>query len=291
MKKLLPTIFILILAGVVGYLAGSAAAPKGLSAAQEESVYDRVMDSGTIRCGYVNRHPVMLKNPKTGKFEGIFYEYIQALGDSLNLKIEMFEEVGWGDMIQALKNDRIDAFCAGLWPVMNRAPHIDFVSPVLYEKVVAVVRADDTRFDYNSEAINDPNITITSAEGSAPLSYSRQRFPKVDYLLIPQLTPLSDIYENVRYKKADLAVAGSIDSAVYIENNPGILRFAKSKQGGLRGFALSLGIKADEYRYKRMLDLATQELQQNGTLDRILDKYEEKYPDAFYRVAPPYRAQ
>jgi hypothetical protein len=75
----------------------------------QDTVYDRVMKSQTIRCGYGLWSVYLHKDPNTGKMGGIYYDYMEALGKNLGLKIEWTEEVGWGDYIAGLKGDRFDA--------------------------------------------------------------------------------------------------------------------------------------------------------------------------------------
>src|ERR1700722_20209029 len=60
----------------------------------KESAYDRVMRTQTIRCGYVLRTPLLVKDPNTAQLSGLFYEYVENLGKALHLKIEWSEEMG-----------------------------------------------------------------------------------------------------------------------------------------------------------------------------------------------------
>ena len=96
----------------------------------KESVYERVIKSGKIKCAYYIAPPYFNKDPVTGKFSGIFYEYVESLGKKLNLKIDWNLEVGLGDLVEAIRLDRVDAYCAGLWNNPARAKNVDFNTPV-----------------------------------------------------------------------------------------------------------------------------------------------------------------
>src|SRR5688572_21529801 len=58
------------------------------TASAAASVYDRVMQSGTMRCGYVIDPPGCRMDPNTKKLSGIGIETIELLGKNLNLKVE-----------------------------------------------------------------------------------------------------------------------------------------------------------------------------------------------------------
>src|SRR5438874_1363658 len=78
-------------------------------------VYDRVMSSGVIHCGYVVYPPGLLKDPNTGKLSGVFYDIMESAAKSLQLRLEWTEEVGWGSMIEGLQANRYDMICSPVW--------------------------------------------------------------------------------------------------------------------------------------------------------------------------------
>ncbi len=78
--------------------------------ADESSVYDRVMKSGKIICGYGIYDPSLIKNPNTGEFSGIFYEVTNELGRRLGLEIEWAEETGYGVIAEGFRTNRFDVF-------------------------------------------------------------------------------------------------------------------------------------------------------------------------------------
>src|SRR5438309_6353296 len=65
-----------------------------------QNAYDRVVQSGTLRLGYVPYPPGLIKDPNTKKLTGVFAEVIEEAAKNLGLKVEWAEEVGWGTMIE-----------------------------------------------------------------------------------------------------------------------------------------------------------------------------------------------
>ncbi|MDB5477939.1 MAG: amino acid transporter substrate-binding protein family, partial [Alphaproteobacteria bacterium] len=110
--------------------------------AKKESVYDRVMRTGTLRCGYALSQPQMMKDPNTGKLSGVDYDVWEAIGKQLNVKIEWTEEVGWGNFIEGLRTSHYDAFCSNIWADYARTKLLTLTIPTIYSFVQTYVRAD-----------------------------------------------------------------------------------------------------------------------------------------------------
>ncbi len=293
-KYLMLSVILGVLSGMVGawvlsLASGSHPAAVGEVKGAKESVYDRVMSTQTIRCGYVVWVPFLVKDPNSGRLSGLFYDYTEALGQALHLKIEWTEEEGWGDYPAALDAGRVDAMCGGSWPNAGRARQIDFIQPILYQPTYAWVRADDTRFDNNLDAINNPAVTIVVIEGSTQPRLAVQYFPKAKLMQLPEMTSLSETFVNLVGGKADVALTTTEAAHQYDVNNPGkIRRIVAAKPLGL--FGNGLAIAGGQDRFRRMLDVATQEMLFSGKLDTIIDSY-DKIPDAWLRVAPPYQTR
>lgn len=253
----------------------------------KESTYDRVMRTQTIRCGYILWNPSLIKDPNTGHLSGIFYDYVEALGKALHLKIEWAEEMGWGDFPAALDNGRIDVMCGGSYANSARARVIDFVRPILYQPMYAYVRADDKRFDNNLDAINDPAVTIITVEGATPSVVAAQDFPKAKNIQLPEMTSLSENFVNLAAGKGDVVILYSGAFSSYDSHNPGKIRRVSAKIP-LRVFGDSLAVAGGQDQFRRMLDIATDEMILSGQIDKIIAKYDQN-PDALLRVAPPYQ--
>ena len=255
--------------------------------AAQESVYDRVMRTGTLRCGYAVWQPLFIKDPNSGQFSGIFYEYVEALGKSLGLKIVWDSEIGWADIPEALRSHKVDAMCNGIWASFARARVIDFTTPLYFNQLFAYARADDTRFDNNLKAANDPGVTISVMDGDAGSQVSAVNFPNAKNDQLTQLSDQSLLLLEVANGKADLTVTDSVTGAEYMAKNPGKIKQVISPQP-LELFPNVIGIPAGEDKLRRMLDEATNELLYSGRIEGFIQKY-EKYPGTLARVAKPYQ--
>lgn len=252
-----------------------------------ETTYDRVMRTKTIRCGYAVFAPYLIKDANTGEFSGIYYDYMSALAKSLDLKIEWAEEIGYGDMLAALEANRFDAFCNFTWPTATRARVIDFSQPIFYDYLIVLARADDMRFDDQLSALNDANITISVWEGATPEKAARADFPLAKILATPQVADTAQQLVNVVEKKADVVIVPAVAAYDFMRHNPGRLRVVKTdKPYRMYGNAFAFARGQDEFR--RMIDIATSDLMNNGVIEEIIRKYEPA-PGAFLRINSGYK--
>ncbi|MBL3676825.1 MAG: transporter substrate-binding domain-containing protein [Alphaproteobacteria bacterium] len=251
-----------------------------------ESAYDRVMRTGEIRCGYALQEPLLMKDPNTGALSGVFYDYLEALGKALSLKVVWAEEVGWGDFPAALNSGRIDAMCSGIWPTAGRARVVDFTAPVYFNAINAYTGAGTTRFDGNLSAINDPGVTIATMDGEMSSIIAAADFPRARTLAVPQVASLPQILVNVARGKADVTFTDTATAAGFMAHNPGALRMVEGG-AGVRVFGNTIAIARGAHDLKAMLDTASGELHQSGVIERILQKH-ETYPGSLLRVAKPY---
>lgn len=254
---------------------------------QKETTYDRVIRTGTIRCGYAIWEPILMKDPNTGDMSGIFYDYMNALGESLNLNVEWTEEIGWGDFPQALNTGRIDAFCVGPWPTAARARVVDFVTPIYFNTVNAYTKIDTTKFDNNINSINNEKIIISVIDGEMSSALAKNDFPKAKTLALPQLSNASQMVLNVVSGKADVFFTDTDTAMEFSNHNP-----EKIKQidgiDPLRISDVGIAIARDQYPFKAMLETMTRILLQNGKIEKIIEKH-EKYPNSLHRVSKPYK--
>lgn len=254
-------------------------------AKDNDSVYDRVIGNGKIRCGYFSWYPAVIKDSETGQFKGIVYDYMNKIGEALHLEIEWTEEIGLGDYPAALESGRIDAMCSGIWVTAERGRVTDFVDPIYYLPLYAYARTGDTRFDKDIFRLNDPQYKLVILEGGATASIQRQMFPKNKPLELPQLTSPAELFVNLQMKKADAAIYDPFTYQDFNKYNPGKVR--QIGDAPLKVFPNVIAVKRGEMEFLHMLNNATTELLLSGEIDRIIDRH-ETYKGAILRVARPY---
>jgi len=261
--------------------------PLTVLAHEKNSVYERILQSKTIRCGYALWPTALQKDPNTGEFSGILYDYMTALGKALNVKVEWTQETSYADYATALDTEKFDIFCASLWADGTRQHLIDYTRPYAYQAVWAWVRTEDKRFDGNIKNINDPNVKISTIDGEISEDIRKVDFPKASFVSLPQISDSAQLLLNVVNKKADVAFKSEDTVKDFLKTNPNTLRKIETDRP-LRVFAEVLGIKKGEHDLRQAVNNATQALLNNGKIEKIIQNH-ERYPGSYLRVARPYQ--
>ncbi len=258
-------------------------------AAEKESAFDRVMRTGTIRCGYYVFPPMVMRDVGSGKPSGFAVDFMDEIGQRSGLKIEWAEEVTFGNWIPALQSHRFDVVCAPMWPEIPMARAAAFSVPLMYAGLSPLVRADDARFSGNDlAAFNDPGVTFLTQDGNALDSLTRAAFPKAKIRAMPAGMDGPSILQEIVTKKADAILLDRNAEIEYNKNNPVRLRLvASDKPIKVQSFSLVVG--RDEMVLKDFLDNAILDLRNDGSIDRMLAKWEQE-PGVYLRAAKPYEA-
>lgn len=270
MKNTIISILISIIAAYV--TVHTVSHPQETKTITKEAAYERVMQSKTLRCGYGIWSPGLVKDAKTGKLSGIFYDYLEAIGQHTGIKIEWTEEVGWGDFPAALSSGRIDAMCFGAWPKATTAKEVLFTEPTYFLPINAYVRAGDTRFDGALDKANASDIKISTMDSELSSQLASSRFPKAQTISVPQLSDASTLLLNVVTGKADITFTDSWTAAAFMAQNPGKLQAVKL-QTPLRLFGHTIPIAKGEYSLLHLLNTATEEIITSGEFDQIVKRY------------------
>ncbi|HOO51872.1 MAG TPA: transporter substrate-binding domain-containing protein [Alphaproteobacteria bacterium] len=191
-----------------------------------ETTYEKVMRTNTIRCGYLLWPPFFDQDIKTGKFSGMNYDYTEAIGEILNLKIEWTLEVIPGNQIEALRSGKIDAMCAGDGPIIpSTLKYMTYSTPLAYFPFFLYSRKDDTRFNQNwKSSINNPNIKIAVIDGDVSGQTARSLFPKATQIAIPQISGPTQMMSDVVTKKSDIVINDPLSMSYYLKHNPDTLK-------------------------------------------------------------------
>lgn len=246
---------------------------------KEESVYDRVMKSGTIKCGYFVAPPHTIKDAKTGEISGITYDIMEGIGKKTNLKVEWVEETSLAYMLEGLNADRYDMMCGAQVNTPQRAAKAEFLNPLYYLPFFPIVKKGDTRFLKDINIANDPKYKIAYVDGSIPNKIKNTLFPKASSFSMQEVqSSLAELLEIVNTNKADLTFFWPSEYNIYNKNNPDRLDII-TKFGPVRLDEIAFIIKYNEDNFKGMINSAINTMILDGSLSKILKKYQTKDGD------------
>lgn len=262
-------------------------AKSAVTSVQSASVYDRVIASGKIRCGYGIYQPGCMKDPNTGKMYGIGVEALEIIAKKLGLEIEWVEEVGWGTMMEGLRTDRYDIIATPVWTQANRAKVASFSRPLYYSPVLAYVKYGDKRFaDGDLSRLNAPQFQIESIDGATAEQIAREDFPKARLMSLPQTTDFGQLLLNISTGKADVTFTEPLDAIGFMKQNPHSIELVPTP-APVRVFPNCWMFKRDQTAFKEMIDTVLEQVINSGAMDRLIAKYEPA-PHTVYPVSPQY---
>lgn len=253
------------------------------------TVYRKVLDQKTIRCGYVIAAPSCYVDPESNKLTGYSVDIIDEAGKRLGLKVEWAEEASWATMIEGLRSGRYEIIGSTSWQNSTRGREALFSETVCFSGVGIYVRSDDERFNNALHAIDDPAIRIAIADGELSEEIAKIRFPKAATVSLPQLVDYSQLLLDVVERKADVAFMENNSASMFLEKNPGSLKNlvpARPVRIYAEGFMMPMG----EFELKSMIDITLKELHNEGFVDDVVKRY-EKAPYGKLRVRRPYELQ
>ncbi|MDD5585910.1 MAG: transporter substrate-binding domain-containing protein [Alphaproteobacteria bacterium] len=240
--------------------------------AETDAIYGKVMKTQTINCGYAEWPPFLTVDPNTKQVSGIMRDIWDLVGKRLDLKIEWKTLMGWGDIIEAVRANKVDVFCVGIWPDTGRTKNLLLSRPVFYNALYLYSRAGDMRFDNNYEKLNDPAYTVVGQEGDFTATIFNVKFPRARTARVTPMAQQGEMPLNVISKKGDVTLMDVPFANEYSKANPGKIR--KVKGAPLTLIPVVLPLAVGEYHFKSMIDTALNDLINDGTIAALIRKYQ-----------------
>lgn len=266
-KGLLLTLLVGLLGGLLSQYIFTA------KTSHPETALERVTRTGIIRCGYNDWAPFFTQNLQTGKPEGFMVDLMDEIARHANLQVEWTALVDWSNIPAALQGRKVDVFCGASYASTVRARGMLFSDEVGYQYAEPFVRANDPRFTGTPEqAFNRPEIRIVGWEGTSTLDQARLRYPQASLVAVPLNVPTSSGYLYVADGKADVFFSSMADATGYLHNNPGKLKRLSPKYY-LGRQAIALNAAPGEHDFLGLLNTALREMHNDGTFNRLYQKY------------------
>ncbi len=250
--------------------------------AEDHSAFDRIIKTGTLRCGYAVWYPNMIVDPNTKQLSGVSHDLMEEIGRRTGIKIEWAQEAGFGSAEQDLRAGKYDMLCADVCFEVRRTKNAWFSRPFYSNPNYLAVRVDDTRFDKDLSLANKPEIKIATYANTIFDSYKNDSFPNAQGVDVSELGADVDTMMALVTKKVDATFNNKISIDRYNEFNGGKIKSTGEPVGYCNG---SFMMGQDEAKLKYLIDSAIEEITANGTMAEIMTKYLPEKPD--YWTLPP----
>jgi len=252
----------------------------------KESVFDRILRSGKIECGYYVFPPVTNLNAE-GELEGLSVDMMNEIASRAGLEVEWKEEISFGNWAPALQSDRFDLVCTPMWPEIPMTRTVYFSEPMFFAGLSPMVRVNDKRFhDENFDRLNKGDVKFVTLEGNAIDTLTRATFPNAKIYSMPSTTDGPTMLQEIVTKKADATLLDRNGEIYYNKNNPVKLKLVQ-KENPVKVQPFTLVIRRGEHDLLHFVDNAIRELRNDKTIDRLLEKWEPE-PFTYLRASIPY---
>lgn len=248
-------------------------------------VYNRIIKSNTIRCGYYVYPPFISKDPNTLQLSGFSYDMMEHIGKSMSLKIEWVAEVNFDAVFEGYTSGKYDMVCGPITANPARARASDFTIPFMYVAYYLYAREGDKRFDNQYAKANLKDVTYASLDGEMNEIIGKEDFPLAHKFSIGQNSAGSDLLMAIKAKKADVAALEPVVPMNFMKANPKSIRQVKGDP--VRIMPLTYSIPQGEERLKSFLNITIQTLIDTG----VFEKTVRNYPDldaTLLRTTKPY---
>lgn len=212
---------------------------------------------------------------------------MNAVGRNLGYKIDWVMEVGVGEVVTALETNKFDVMCATLWPSPSRIKSLTMTKPVFYNAAYAYVRADDKRFDGDLNKANKQDVVLAGIDGDYTQDLNKEKLPLATENRLPQTASGSEMLLQVVSKKADIVFTPADTVFEFSKTNPNLLRRIEGI-GPVRVYGEMMTMKNGETELKNQLDIAIEQLVNDGVIKQLTDKYRKEYNSTFYPPSPSF---
>jgi ABC-type amino acid transport substrate-binding protein len=257
----------------VSYFGAAWRAKHQSHASDTQKVFDRVVASNVIRCGYATWPPAMIKDAETGELSGINYDVMEAVGRELNLRIEWVKEVSFGNYLDGLNNGDYDVFCSTTWPDPAQIRLQSYARPYFFSPTFAYVRQDDDRFDHDLDSINSPEVVIAVLDGDSSSTSARIDYPMAKAYTLPTIAEADELFKAVANKKADVLFTDEGNFHSFDKDNLGVLRPVAGVPTA-RVYGEFMAVKYGENELRDMINVALTGLINSGKITDIMQRYE-----------------
>ncbi len=238
----------------------SAAAPK------------RIQNKGVlVYCTDISFPPLEFYDPKTNQPAGIDVDLGTALAADLGVKAE-FKNISFDGLIPAVQAGQCDAIISGLFDKPARREVLDFVD---YAHVGnSLIVRSDSKENFNSLADLSGKTVVTETGSTLEEDLTKTNDglkqagkPLIKIVALPKM---SDAYQQLTTKMADILYSSTVQEAYFNTQTPGQVKLASPQTGALdTGVAT---VKADKELHEA-LAASLKKLQANGEYDKILKKW------------------
>ena len=207
---------------------------------------------------------------ENGRIVGIDIDILNEISKKTGIEFDI-NEMAFSSIIAGLSSKKIDLAIAGMSVTEKRREQVDFTS-TYFKEAFALISRKEFSF-YSLDQLVDKVVVVQTGttEHDCLLDYNKNH-PFDKQIKIHSLDDNATAIEMVVRGKADALLAAEMPGEVYTKMYDNVVyRLIESNSTGC---AIALQKNS---QYTVAIDDALQKLKQNGTVDKIIKEWKEKY--------------
>jgi polar amino acid transport system substrate-binding protein len=177
------------------------------------------------------------------------------------------KSTAWDGIFPALQKGDYDAVISGVTITAERDKTMDFTDPYIEVGQVVLVRADEERI----KGLDDLTETTVSVQKGTTNDEAGTSFMKEGKIKEVKRFPTFDLaVQSLLNKDVDAVLIDSTSASGYMGTNPGKLKVAGEK---FTSESLGIVVRDGEKELQDAFNAALKVLKENGTMDRLYQKW------------------
>lgn len=230
---------------------------------QPEDLLAEVKERGVLKIGTEGTYAPYSYHNEKGELTGFDVEIGQAIAKQLGLKVE-FVESNWDSCIAGLDAKRYDIVMNQVGITKERLAKYDFSTPYTIAKVVLLVSSE-----------NDTITSFEEIQGKTSAQSMTSNFTKLAEGYGAKIVSTDGLFskavELVTTGRADATINDELTYLDYIKKQPNAKVKVVAEQEEVSENAIMIRKGNDSFREE--VNRALSELQENGTLEEISNRY------------------
>jgi cyclohexadienyl dehydratase len=208
MKLLRRLLWLLLFATLPGL--GHAQTPPG-------NRLDAIVARGTLRVGMPGDYrPFALRDPATGKIEGIDVDLAENLAASLGVKLEIVP-TKWADLLSDVSADKFDIGMGGISITLARQKVAYFSIPMMRTGKAAIARCDAAAKYPTLAAIDQASVKVVTNPGGTNEKFDRAMLKLAQIVVAP--TNIA-VWDDLIAGRADVMITDNVETRLQQKLHP-----------------------------------------------------------------------
>ncbi|MDI9413549.1 MAG: basic amino acid ABC transporter substrate-binding protein [Bacillota bacterium] len=211
--------------------------------------------------------PFEYVDEKTGELYGFDMDLIRAVGNALEMDVKI-DNISWDGLIPALLNNNYDVVIAGVTITEERKDSVNFTTPY-FESVLTIVTKDNAN---NITSLDDLTGKIAAVQLSTTGDFEAEDLMDEGVLkTVSRFYTVAEAMQAVIIGVADVVIVDLPVAKAYLDANPNAPLKHVGPVADDEYYGMAVNKRNTDLLEK--LNLALEQLHQDGTYDKIYQKW------------------